>query len=119
MKTIVKTVNEETIFFENGARLESSHDSDCCEHHWLSFKDLSLSDFEGLEFDLSTDSFFEKVEDYGIRLLPINGHPIGVPGYGSNNGYYSTELTLVLTIKKEDSTETRTYDITTCQVISG
>ena len=30
------------------------------------------------------------------RLLPVNGHPISIPGYGYNNGYYSANLTLVL-----------------------
>ena len=70
-------------------------------------------DFEGLEFDLSSD-FFEKVVDYGIRLLPTNGHPISVPGYGRNNGYYSHNLDLVLSSPKE----TRSFDITECQEVS-
>lgn len=77
--------------------------------------DLTLSDFEGLEFDLTTDDFFERIEGFGIALKPTNGHPVRIPGYGSNNGYYSSKLDLILT---DGKTFTKTYDISECQVIS-
>lgn len=109
-------VNEETIGFDNGLMLYSEHNRECCESHYLSFRDLSLSDFDGLDFDISGDSFFERVPGYGIALLPVNGHPVRVPGYGYNNGYYSSELTLVLS---DDKTLTKRYDISDCQVIEG
>lgn len=112
--TKVTGVNEDGLVFEDGTSLYSEHDSDCCEHHYLSFADFSLSDFKGLEFDLSSDIFFEKVQDFGIRLHPVNGHAISVPGYGYNNGYYSANLTLVL----EKDNATTKYDITECQVIT-
>lgn len=105
----------ESLEFTNGARLYSEHDQDCCENHYLDFQDIDLSDFEGLEFDLSGDAFFNKVEGYGIELLPVNGHPVRVPGYGSNNGYYSTNLTLVVEIEGK---EKRVFDITECQDIN-
>lgn len=114
MKTKVKSVSDDILEFENGLSLYSSHQSNCCESHFLTFKDLSIADFEGLEFDLDTDAFFEKVEDYGIRLLPVNGHPVSVPGYGYNNGYYSTNLTLCLTGEGVD----KEWDVTSCQEIS-
>lgn len=102
------------LHFDDDSRLYSNHDSDCCEQHWLDFSQHTLSDFEGLDFDLSSDSFFEKVEDYGIRLVPVSGHPIGVPGYGRNNGYYSANLTLVL----ERPAGLVYFDITECQEIN-
>lgn len=107
-------VEDEEIEFENGVKLFSSHDSDCCENHYLSFRDLKIDDFEGLEFDLTNDDFFKKIEDYGIELIPVNGHSVKVPGYGSNNGFYSTNLQLCLSgngIEKE-------WDVTECQVIT-
>ena len=64
---------------------------------------------------MSTDDFFKKVDGYGIELIPVNGHSVKVPGYGSNNGYYSTNLSLVLTDKES---VTKTFDITECQEIS-
>ena len=107
-------VDEETIGFDNGLMLYSEHDQDCCESHYLSFGDLTIEDFDGLEFDLNGDNFFERVEGYGIALLPVNGHPVRVPGYGCNNGYYSTNLTLVLS---DNKTFTKRFDITECQDI--
>lgn len=112
-KLKVVKVEQESITFDNGVSLFSNHEPDCCENHYLSFADLTLDDFEGLEFDLLNDNFFKKIEDYGIELIPINGHSVKVPGYGYNNGYYSTNLYLCLSgngINKE-------FDIRECQVI--
>jgi hypothetical protein len=112
----VVEVDSESLIFDNGVRLYSNHDTDCCESHWLCFNDLSLEDFEGLEFDLSNDSFFERVNGYGIALKPIFGHPVRVPGYGSNNGYYSDQLELIVS---NGNDFTNTFDISECQDISG
>ena len=107
----VTKVNSSGITFDNGATLNSYHDQDCCESHYLSFTDLSLKDFDELEFDLSEDKFFNKIPEYGIELVPIRGWSVKIPGYASNNGYYSTDLQLVLT---QDGKE-KVFDITECQ----
>jgi hypothetical protein len=114
MKTFVTKINDEGIDFDNGSNLSSYHDAECCEHHWLSFEHLTLDDFEGLEFDLSNDGFFERIPGYGIALLPLNGHPVRIPGYGSNNGYYSDNLDLVL----KNEGKRVFYNISNCQIIS-
>lgn len=121
MNYVIK-VDTEGITFDNGVWLSSFHSIDCCESHWLSFKDLTLEDFDNLLFDLSGDEFFERVKDYGIRLIPTNGFPIPIPGYGTNNGYYSEALSLILA-KSEDWEEDwnqilKQFDITLCQVVS-
>lgn len=103
------------LHFEKNVTLTSDHNQDCCENHYLSFDDLTIDDFEDLEFDLSDDKFFKKIEDYGIELIPIKGHSVKVPGYGSNNGYYSTELRLVVS---QNNKTLKEFDITECQVIS-
>ncbi len=100
------------VSFDDGSTLESYHSNECCESHYLNFSDLTIKDFDGLEFDLSTDNFFERVEGYGIALKPLNGNPVRVPGYGSNNGNYSSELDLIL---KKDGKEIKLHDITECQ----
>ncbi|UFK09572.1 hypothetical protein [Xanthomonas phage DES1] len=102
------------LIFDDGHVLSSDHDQDCCESHWLDFIGLVNDDFKGLDFDLSEESFFERVEDFGIRLLPVNGHPIPIPGYGANNGYYSSNLTLVLQLPNGKN---KKFDITECQVL--
>lgn len=109
--TKVKSIDSDSITFENGLVLSSNHEQDCCENHYLSFSDLKLEDFDGLEFDLSGDTFFERVPDYGIRLIPVSGHPVSIPGYGYNNGYYSSNLDLTLS-------DGRTFDVSSCQVIT-
>lgn len=108
----VVKVNAESIEFDNGLVLESEHYSDCCEHHWLSFGDLELADFENLTFNLTGDEFFKRIEGYGIELIPVKGWPVRVPGYGSNNGYYSDNLSLCI---RGEGVEGRVYDITECQ----
>jgi len=106
----VINVNSDIIEFENGITLYSDHDSDCCEHHYLSMSDLTISDFDGLEFNLEGE-FFNKIEGYGIELVPILGHTIKIPGYASNNGYYSSNLSLHLQGKDFH----KSFDITECQ----
>lgn len=113
-KVKVVKIDGDTIEFDNGIRLTSSHESDCCESHELSMKDLTMADFEGLQFDLSNDNFFRRIPDYGIELVRIHGHSVKIPGYGYNNGYYSDQLDLVLTNGKDFR---KKFDITDCQVI--
>lgn len=107
----VVKLDGDSIEFENGVRLYSDHSQDCCESHYLDFSDLKLEDFDGLTFNLNGEQFFERVEGYGIRLIPENGYPISVPGYGDNNGYYRSNIDLVLSHGK---TSTR-YDVSECQ----
>jgi len=114
MTAKVLRIESDAIEFDNGMVLSTHHPQDCCEAHWLCFDDLSIDDFKDLEFDLSGDSFFKKIDGYGIELVPVNGFSVKVPGYGSNNGYYSTDLTLVLS----NGSSRKTWDITECQVIT-
>ena len=108
-------VDDGLLEFDNGVKLYSDHDQDCCESHELSLADLTIGDFEELEFDLTSDNFFERIEGYGIALLPLRGHPVRIPGYGSNNGYYSAQLNLVLNDGKGFS---KVFDVTECQTIN-
>jgi hypothetical protein len=78
-------------------------------------RDITIDDFEDLEFDLSNDKFFNKIPDYGIELIPIKGHSVKIPGHGYNNGYYGTNLSLVIEDSEGKTTE---FDITECQVIT-
>jgi hypothetical protein len=110
----VVEINDEYILFENNVKLYSEHQADCCETHYLSFEDLTLKDFEELEFDLTEDKFFNRIEDYGIELIPLKGHSVKIPGYGYNNGYYSSNLNLYIS---DDKGFNKSFDISECQVI--
>lgn len=108
-------VTEDEIRFDDGHKLYSRHIGDCCEEHYLDFKQLSIEDLQGLEFDLEGD-FFERIEGYGVALKPKWGLVVRIPGYGFNNGYYSPNLDLVV----EDSKgRAKVYSIDECQHIEG
>ena len=115
-KLKVVKINSDEIEFENGVKLYSNHDSDCCESHELYIKDLTIEDFEELEFDLTNDDFFKRIPEYGIELIPIQGHSVRIAGHGYNNGYYSSQLDLIITDGKDFK---KTFDITECQDIDG
>ena len=109
----VLKINKESIVFDNGYVLESYHEQCCCEEHYLDFSDLTIKDFQGLEFNISKDNFFNRIKDYGIELVPLKGYSIKVPGYASNNGYYSTDLELI--IISDTGIVYKAFDIEECQ----
>ena len=112
MKLKVTKIYRDHIEFEDNFKLFSDHIPECCENHYLSFENLELRDFDGLEFDLSDGGFFNQIKDYGIELRPIKGFPIRIPGYASNNGYYSDNLSLCIS---NENVIIKKYDITECQ----
>ncbi len=111
-KLKVIKVNSDEIEFDNGIKLSSNHEQNCCENHYLNLDDLTMADFEGLEFDLTNDNFFKRIDGYGIELIPINGFSVKIAGHGSNNGYYSSNLDLIITDGKDFK---NVFDITECQ----
>ena len=113
-KVKVIDIKNDKIIFENGAELYSVHDQECCENHYLSFDNLVIADFEGLEFDLTKDSFFKRIDGYGIELIPINGYPIRIPGYGYNNGWYSSDIDLILDF---NNGSLKKFNVSNCQII--
>jgi hypothetical protein len=114
-KLRVVQVDSDGITFDNGAMLFSTHQQDCCESHSLTFDDLNVDDFEGLEFDLTNDNFFNRIPDFGIELIPIKGYSVKIPAHGYNNGYYGTNLDLVIMNGKDS----KSYNISECQDIQG
>ena len=80
----------------------------------MDFADLEIIDFYDLEFDLTSDDFFNRIEDYGIELKPIKGHVVRVPGYGSNNGYYGSNIDLIIADAKGKTI--KSFDVSECQL---
>ncbi len=102
------------LIFDDGSKLYSDHSQDCCENHEITLNDLELSDFEGLDFDLRSKTLINKIEGYGIELNPINGHSVKIPAHGYNNGYYSSNLDLIIELNDVFII----YDISECQDIN-
>lgn len=109
----VVKVSRLELLFDDGTKLTSDHEQTCCEQHYLDFSDLDISDFEGLEFNLTNDDFFNRIEDYGIELKPIKGHSVKVNGYGNNNGYYGSNIDLI--IADANGKTIKSYDVSECQ----
>lgn len=112
----IVSITGDLITFDDGAYLRSDHETDCCEYHWLDFGAVEFDEVSGLDFRLNSEgSFFQRVDGYGIRLLPTNGHPVSIAGYGSNNGYYSGNIDLVLV--DSNGSEHR-FDVSECQTVN-
>jgi hypothetical protein len=111
-KLKVIKINQDSIDFENNISLSSNHESDCCESHELYFQDLTLAEFDRLEFDLTNDNFFKRINGYGIELVPISGMSVRIAGHGYNNGYYSDRLDLIVS---QNGKSIKEYNITECQ----
>ncbi len=111
MSKIVKISTYE-VEFDDGYVLSSDHSQECCESHYLWFRDIALNEVKDLDFDLSSSNWFRRIENYGIVLISRQGITVKVPGYASNNGYYSADLFLVLRKGKEE----RIFDISWCQI---
>lgn len=115
-KLKVIKINQDSIDFSDEVNLTSDHSCDCCESHELYFKDLTLEEFNGLEFDLTNDNFFKRIDGYGIELVPISGMSVRIAGHGYNNGYYSNQLDLLIS---QNGKQIKKFNITECQEIKG
>lgn len=113
MSKIVK-VSDSGLELDCGTRIYDYHPQDCCEQHYLDWSAVDPSDLVGKEIHL--DDFFERVDGYGIRIKVVGDHPVAVAGYGDNNGYYSSEILLV--VDKPGLTPVE-YDISECQEDRG
>lgn len=111
---IVK-VEEERIIFDNGSILESYHEQECCENHYVDFTSINDQGFENEEFAehllkiLEVNSYknddcpfdFDRWSSFfNIKDLKNNKYTLTI--YNSNNGYYSTNVSLILTHKNGD-----------------
>lgn len=114
-KVIEIDKSTQRLIFDDGSILYSEHQSDCCEWHEITLNDLELSDFEGLDFNLRSETLISRIEGYGIELNPMHGHSVKIPAHGSNNGYYSSNLDLII----ESNGVVIKYDISECQDING
>ena len=96
-------INYDSIILCNNKKekleIYSYHNTECSEDHYLDFSVLKDTAFEDMQFCIDIEnpnSFFCKVANFGIKLLPINDYPIFIPRYGNNNGYYSDDINLIV-----------------------
>ncbi|WP_297190901.1 hypothetical protein [uncultured Porphyromonas sp.] len=88
--------------------------------HYLDPSELNLDEFDGLLFDINwenLESVIERVDGFGIRLIPKNGHKVFIPGYGDSWTNYSDMISLTLSREAPYGhwDDLSTIDITECQ----
>lgn len=84
----IKNITEEEILFNDGTVVTYNHDQDCCENVYADFNALKDTDIFDKEFK---DVKIEGVNGSGIKM---NGYFI--PCYNEQNGYYSSNLEIVI-----------------------
>jgi hypothetical protein len=112
----IKEINDEEILFDNNMRLESYHEQDCCESVYADFKilnDYNVSTKTGKEINIKEIDFeesllklIEGVKEAGFNMISKIGEKFFVPCYNSQNGYYSSELELILYGQQDNYKET-------------
>ena len=96
--------DSDSLLLENGYKLQTEHETECIENHWLAWGSIKDEGYEGKLFDISSfESLIEPVIDAGVRLKASDGSFFFVPGYNSNNGYYGSDLELKLLDNKDRS----------------
>ena len=102
----IKEIKEDGIIFDNGYELEYYHEQDCCEHVYADFDILSnynLSTKTGktinikeIDFKEELEELIEGIQEQGFNIVSKIGEKFFVPCYNEQNGYYSSELELIL-----------------------
>lgn len=101
--------DDDCIYFSDGSTITYDHINDCCENNWADFSVLELfyQQEEFVDFDIIP------VEECGFVLsLRFAREPISpgsqwyydyaqskkilIPCYSDQNGYYSTDLTIIV-----------------------
>lgn len=121
----IKEIFATEVIFDDGSILTSEHRPDCCENHYIDFSNLALCNLDVVtgetiniyerEFDFSNRINFGRVDGVGVLLYDTKGSKYLCNGYGYNNGYYSTDIDLVL--KAPNGEVAYLYDVSECQDI--
>lgn len=98
------------ILFDNGKKLVSRHDKECCEMVYADFKNMQVMGERDKNYVDSDDlDFFENIldsivpiKDLGFYLVSKQGICLLVSCYNIQNGYYSSDLTLEYGGKSKD-----------------
>ena len=98
--------------------LQYYHEADCCEHVYADFESIPR-EFVGkdgrernifyVDFEEDLDKLIEEVEGQGFMLCAKDGSKVLVNCYDIQNGYYSSNLEVILyelnTVKEKEITE--------------
>ena len=102
----IKEINDEEIKFNNGYILYYYHSQDCCENVYADFevlKSYNLSTKTGktinikdIDFEENLQNLIEGINEAGFNMISKIGEKFFVPCYNEQNGYYGSDLDLIL-----------------------
>lgn len=102
----IKEIIEDYIVFDNGYELRAYHKQDCCENVYADFeilKDYNVSTKTGktikiqeIDFEETLEQLIQGIDGQGFNMISKIGEKFFVPCYNSQNGYYSSDLELIL-----------------------
>ena len=102
----IKEINEKNIIFDNGYKLEYYHEQDCCEMVYADFEVLKSYNvstktgknikIEEIDFSKNLKEIAVGVEKMGFNMISKIGEKFFIPCYNDQNGYYSSDLELIL-----------------------
>lgn len=79
------------LVFDNGSRISSHWEQDCCERNYADFEYLK-DDKVCMNTDFKEPLVFQKVDGYGFRFGNKPSKMFYVPCYSEQNGYYTSEV---------------------------
>lgn len=110
----IKQINEDKIVFDNNYKLRYYHEQDCCENVYADFdmlRNYNVSvktgkniNIKEIEFAETLETLVEGVAEAGFNIISIIGEKFFVPCYNQQNGYYSSDLELILDKGKTQET---------------
>lgn len=102
----IKQIDEDEIVFDNNYELRYYHEQDCCESVYADFemlKNYNVSVKTGKNINIKEIEFVETLEllidgvpGAGFNIISIIGEKFFIPCYNEQNGYYSSNLELIL-----------------------
>ena len=101
----IKSWNDECIFFTDGSTISYEHEQDCCEVNWADFSVLEVfyqdEEFDDFEVIPEDDcGFLLELKQRNTELCwdydYIPTKKIFIPCYSEQNGYYSSDLTIII-----------------------
>ncbi len=101
----ITELTDEKVTFDDGTTVEYEHEQDCCEHVYAKFENLRDSPLMYAYNTVNTVEI-EKVPSVGFKICGYF-----VPCYNQQNGYYSGNLTILVT---KPNGEVEKIDISDC-----
>lgn len=85
----VISINKDGVTFSDGTTICDKHEQDCCE--------AVYAEWEALIEQVFSSSEYRELEIWGHGGLGIIINSFTVPCYNIQNGYYSSQLSLIIT----------------------